>query len=789
MQNSVEILEEFRKTWPLNRLRSMTIDEYTSIGSSDTFTQWLESRTESLGSIWGATSYKFGVYRRKNTEKGTTLPRYSTDGEYSWESKHGSTAAEAFSNVKAKIINVVDAVQSGSPLSTIEAIDLAPMVKWKIAFLYQDWDNQQIIPIYSDRALKYLAFNDQYSKNTVAEAYKVLLQKKPADRDLFTFGLSEWDRWVSSQPAIVGLVASDSNSWKKSYCDAMSTHKTAVIGWSKSPTGKKPVLDQLRRLIEQTGGFDFYIAEHGKISHYAHVIDFVVREHYDQEKHKWIAAYGFGDSVDSYTDKRNTQIVFVIDKFTAVENIITDKDFTYWGTTSRPTQDNLQPFVTIRKEVILIDPIVKDPSDIPMQSKNTIYYGPPGTGKTFKIINELSKKFTLNSVGKTKSQWLAEKAADIPWWKIIAFILLDIGQAGVPKIVQHPLVQAKLATSIKENVNARVWSNLQTHTFLDCKTVRYTKRFEPQLFRKTEDSLWSVDLKAVEANIPEIQDFLEEVKTHQDIETGEQKNYEFITFHQSMSYEDFIEGIKPVLSDSDGGDKILLYEIKDGLFKLMCDRARKDAIHPYAIFIDEINRGNVASIFGELITLIEDDKREGQTNAISITLPYSKEKFSVPNNLYIIGTMNSADRSVEALDSALRRRFSFIEMVPDYSELGVIDGVNLADLLKTINQRIEILRDRDHRIGHSYLLKIKDISELRLVFKDKIIPLLQEYFYGDWSKLAMVLGKNFVKDLDKKNTSWPKGFEDVAADMDRDIWEITPSDDWNVEAFISIYAK
>jgi 5-methylcytosine-specific restriction protein B len=168
----------------------------------------------------------------------------------------------------------------------------------------------------------------------------------------------------------------------------------------------------------------------------------------------------------------------------------------------------------------------------------------------------------------------------------------------------------------------------------------------------------------------------------------------------------------------------------------------------YILIIDEINRGNVSQIFGELITLIEPDKRAGMPEALEVTLPYSKEKFSVPPNLYIIGTMNTADRSVEALDTALRRRFSFKEMAPDYDLLTgkKVHDIDLGSLLKTINNRIEALLDKDHAIGHSYFLRVlKAECSLKDVFFNEIIPLLQEYFYGNYSRIELVLGTAFVK--------------------------------------------
>ncbi|MCC9168651.1 McrB family protein [Pontibacter harenae] len=314
----------------------------------------------------------------------------------------------------------------------------------------------------------------------------------------------------------------------------------------------------------------------------------------------------------------------------------------------------------------------------------------------------------------------------------------------------------------------------------------------------------------------------------------------FTTFHQSMSYEDFIEGIKPLEPKREG--QPVTYKVVDGVFKKLCstqiylkegeriggyeilsvthevitlkkprggnisftfkllyclleyleangmdidsftgkinsdsvDRVLYPELEPQLVngydnvipgilkllknnnsesgkvvlIIDEINRGNVSQIFGELITLIEDDKRQGGSEQLEVTLPYSKEKFGIPSNLYIIGTMNTADRSVEALDTALRRRFSFVEMPPRYDlpELETeVAGFKLKDILQKINRRIERLLGKDNLIGHSYFLCVESIDDLRAAFQNKIIPLLQEYFYGDYGKIGLVLGEGFFE--------------------------------------------
>ena len=357
----------------------------------------------------------------------------------------------------------------------------------------------------------------------------------------------------------------------------------------------------------------------------------------------------------------------------------------------------------------------------------------------------------------------------------------------------------------------------------------------------------------------------------------------FTTFHQSLSYEDFIEGIKPETIDGN-----VTYEVKDGIFKSICKNAfskeitsdnfeavyqklldeidnsvdnklvletlvhakeftiyknsknnirfhsntekayeavikkevlehylktgealdwapytksvanyiiekynyiQNEAIEPkkHVLIIDEINRGNVSAILGELITLLEEDKRKGNKEHTEAVLPYSGNKFSVPNNVYIIGTMNTADRSVEALDTALRRRFSFVEMQPKPDILSKVGEVDLRKLLKTINQRIELLIDKDHQIGHSYFIGIQNIVDLQRTFKDKIIPLLEEYFYGDFGKIGLVLGGEFIKLADNQ-VAFPKNFTyENDFSEDKKIYHITSSKDWDDEAFRSIY--
>ena len=298
-----------------------------------------------------------------------------------------------------------------------------------------------------------------------------------------------------------------------------------------------------------------------------------------------------------------------------------------------------------------------------------------------------------------------------------------------------------------------------------------------------------------------------------------------ITFHPSYSYEEFVEGIRPEVL---GGQ--ISYRVRKGVFYKAClsaiqlagyatladclndtpdNRAHKLRAAPdYFLLIDEVNRANVSSVFGELITLLETDKRLGSDHELWTTLPYSQERFGVPLNLYVVGTMNTTDRSIALLDLALRRRFAFREMQSDPSVLSLTDeGVDLPQLLRTMNERIEYLLDRDHQLGHAYLTGVQTHNDLCCAFRDRIIPLLQEYFFNDWAKIGLVLGDNVAwgKEPTQRLIRIAKRYTNALAtnlfgelpDMADDIvtYQINPHltagdfDQIPAEAFIKIYQK
>jgi 5-methylcytosine-specific restriction protein B len=379
-------------------------------------------------------------------------------------------------------------------------------------------------------------------------------------------------------------------------------------------------------------------------------------------------------------------------------------------------------------------------------TRNLILYGPPGTGKTY-AATQFASFFLGEQLSEPVSpdQRRKEVLQTLRWHDAIALAMyLKRSQKTfkVPELVNDPLLQAYLSLTKTQKLSNQIWAMLQIHTHPDVETVKYQNRQPPYLFEKNAQGEWILTEAGelyVQVNLADV---VEELQQPNDRQPAISDYLKSVTFHQSFAYEEFVEGLKPVIVDEQ-----IQYQVVDGIFKRICQQAQNDPKHDYLIIIDEINRANIAKVFGELITLIEDDKRLGEDNEVTVQLPYSQEEFGVPENLYILGTMNTADRSTALLDLALRRRFTFVELMPEPELLGIVEGVDLAKLLTRLNLCITALLGRDYQIGHSYFLNVKDTNELHFAWYHRVIPLLQEYFYNDTERLRVVGGDRFVQSV------------------------------------------
>jgi 5-methylcytosine-specific restriction enzyme B len=468
---------------------------------------------------------------------------------------------------------------------------------------------------------------------------------------------------------------------------------------------------------------------------------------------------------------------------------------------------------------------------------NIILYGPPGTGKTYNTINKALEMLEVSLEAKSRDEIKAIFEEKIKQERIVfttfhqSLSYEDFIEGIKPEADKEkefisysvqPGILKKICIDAAFSISLLIDSK-ETEKVLDFSLAydNFTESLEEQLSSNESVTLETktggrifVDSISQQGNIiifhqegtrkytiskVRLSKLHQEIDNLDDVNNINDQFREIIGGSNSSAYWAVLNAIRKSFKTSGRSKEERTYTLEEKIQvvqKMKMDDYKNRNAPPYVLVIDEINRGNVSQIFGELITLIEQDKRAGMPEALEIILPYSREKFSVSPNLYIIGTMNTADRSVEALDTALRRRFSFQEMPPEPELIktagvlketnGKIKDLDVVKLLETINNRLEKLIDKDHRIGHSYFMHISTEAELKQAFKDKVIPLLEEYFFGDFGKIGLVLGNSFVEKI-KENTVFASfdDYGDSRQDLaERPVYRIKHHNEWD---FSSIY--
>ena len=396
-------------------------------------------------------------------------------------------------------------------------------------------------------------------------------------------------------------------------------------------------------------------------------------------------------------------------------------------------------------------------------AKNIIYTGVAGTGKTYQL-QQIAKQYTELLPVANADDLLQALLKPLSWRDVICLIFLNNYQQGrkllkVPEIIDHQFFRMKAQLNDrKENLNQTAWGTLMMYSDKNSVRVKYHRRASQSYFDKDDSSNWFL----LADSLPLLADLQNKLDDYQAaIHSQFQPNYlqpklerfSFVSFHQAYGYEEFVEGIRPHIADNGQ----MSYRVESGAFLRLCQQAKHDPSHRYAMLIDEINRANVARVFGELMSLIEPSKRAGQTDSLSVNLAYSRQPFSVPSNVDIYATMNSQDHSLAPLDMAFRRRFEFIECRPQPQLLGKVMAngieIDLAKLLTALNERISQNLAKDSQLGHSFLWGIDSLQALSAAFSQSIIPQVAQACQQHGQILQAVFGQTFIRLVDNKKAT------------------------------------
>ncbi len=477
------------------------------------------------------------------------------------------------------------------------------------------------------------------------------------------------------------------------------------------------------------------------------------------------------------------------------------------------------------------DSLTQENMNSPRIPLNQILYGPPGTGKTYNTINRAMEILGVTATDRTEMKRIFEEKLNAGQIAFVTFhqsmsyedfvegikpTMID-GITTLNYVIEKGIFAKMAVNAALAFVNAAPSDQMQRATTFVSRYNEFVDSLEQELAEGKNPGIQTKNgANVIVTDVDKFHSITLRSSTSDKTYVIKRSNIEklFDAFPKPELVQNFHQEFRKVANEAytsacyaillalrqGSTEKLVASDFKNlnivekiTLVGRLTQQDYATTALPHILIIDEINRGNVSQIFGELITLIEEDKRAGKPEALSVTLPYSKDSFSVPPNLYIIGTMNTADRSVEALDTALRRRFEFVEMAPQPDlvpeKLDDASDVSPRNILRTINLRIEKLLDRDHQIGHAYFMGITDLAGLKNAFQHKLLPLLQEYFFGDYSKIGLVLGKGFVYKVEgfKKADEIFAPFEsEYRSDLaQREVWHLHNIAAMDTEAFKS----
>jgi len=925
-----KLWSDFLVAWPPERVRQMTLEEFTNSSKDDAFIYWIESRLEKLGSIWGGSAFKFGIYCRDNTEIKEAASGRIWGEKYAWLSKFGAIEQEAFATVRGRLVEIIDAARQGH-FARVEEVDLAPMLKWKVAFLYQDRNQPTLFPVFKKEWL-FLDYKSIDPRARLATTpyhvmYETLMERNRALGDVFDVARSVWERhgteksrtprafavplaWTIHESTVIDdlchktkVEAEDVDSFLDNLlagADLAEGDQLALLvegdvralgtlthaepsqfAWDQTPVSFPSGLlvnptSEVRELsaserqeiwshlptADSSGGVAAAGPRYWKIAPGKNA------QGWPEWKERGIAAIGWpklgdltnatkaefekraakcakehdyrkgmsqvwefrnirpGDRVVANQGKHTVLGIGTVAngyQYQPGTHIVNGEEFPHqikvvWNdTTPRSVEQPAwqKTIVNLSKgdfdALLALAPASEaKPTEgglpaSPCEPRNIILYGPPGTGKTYSTVERALKLI----LGSDKLSGLGDKG-------LLALFREHQARGQIEFVTFHQAYGYEefvegIRPVLDQASDAQVRYEIHDGVFKRIALRAAAEGLRVEASQPDFDELWDVlvrDLskegtrtatsasgKTYQLSLSSQGSILSQACEVDDegavssvtdrIQTASRENARLYWVHRSelgpepekFSYEKTTQLFAREKNGSGGNHYTALWIVYTQLLalsrlagarkaELIDQRARvQQALdkpgptttfsfsalsRQYVLIIDEINRGNMSKILGELITLLEPDKRLASRNEVKLPLSYSPQhRFAVPPNLHIIGTMNTADRSIALMDVALRRRFTFEELMPEASVIRTTLQARVAskafielvaDVFDALNDRIRFLYDREHQLGHSYFLEVTDVGSFRQVFLDRIVPMLQEYFYGAWDKICIVLG-------------------------------------------------
>ncbi len=790
-----EVLERF----PLDQWPTMPLERY-AIGqqdSEDTFSRWMEFRTQHLGSIRGGSARKLIIYKHKDKPGWYFDPEYKDEQE-AWV-KVREAFVQAFQNASLNDWNAIDDLTplAGGPALCLKALHV--------------YFPDKILPVFSQQHIRHflrLLEGPEAGDRTLGgvrlnRALLANAMRRPEFRGWSTQEVMRFlYRWADPREERRIMKIAPGEDAK--YWDDCLREGYICVGWDQvgdlrefpskeafrarfdkefagNYNNHKPTLskkaNEVWTLMELEPG-DIVVANKGtsRILGVGEVAEpgYMWRPERQEFHHTVRVEWDTSHAKEIPPQKRWALVTVAPVPATLYKTIVGEiPDKVPGGTAVTPA-----------------DPLLREIEQAIERKGQVILYGPPGTGKTYHArrfavawllhrqglpgeseaaladpqkFQAAERRLSTNQVSR-RVWWVVANPREWNWDRLFKekrvsyrygrlrrnYPLVQIGDLviGYQSTPDKRIVAlARVSQALGEHGGKELTIEIEAVapiknglTYDELAADRVLKGSEPMRFRN-QGTLFRLTADEADCALSLLGERDTSLQGYLDDDSEAVGPLTRLTFHPSYSYEDFVEGFRP----HDAGTAALALRLADGVFKRVCQAALAHPTRPFLVLIDEINRANVAKVFGELITLLEVDKR-----GLMVTLPQSKDSFCIPSNVYVLGTMNTADRSIKLLDAALRRRFAFVELMPNTDVLrgAKVGTLALDDFLEELNRRIARTEGREKQIGHSFLLEgdepIADPDEFARRFRQEILPLLQEYCFDDYGALASYIGTKLV---------------------------------------------